>query len=162
MIEDRRGIGAIRRLGLGGGIALAAALALLYLMFQQWYGPAISEPNNLLILFDSWIGEGTAWQTLSPTSLFLALTVAVALGAGVLGLVGFRRRELMTPLGAVVCAFGFIASLLILRAIVFPPGPTSFEGIGMERRLDSAIYFALAAALAIAFGGWRTWRNSST
>ena len=162
MIEDRRGVGAVRRLGLGGGIALVAALLLLYLTFQQWYGPALSEPNDLLILINSWIGEGTAWQTLSLTSLFLALTVAVAVGAGALRAVGFPRRKLPFPLGAVVCAFGLVASLLILRAIVYPPGPTSIEGIGMERELDSAIYFALAASLSIAFGGWRTWRNSGT
>lgn len=147
---------------MGGGIALVAALGLLYLMFQQWYGPAISEPNNQLILINSWIGEGTAWQTLSLTSLSLALTVAVVVWAGVLGLVGFRHRRLTGPLGAVVWAFGLVSFLLILRAIVFPPGPTSIEGIGMERELDSAIYVALAAALGIAYGGWRTWRKSST
>lgn len=161
MIEDRRGIGAIRRLGLGGVITLIAALALLFSMFQQWYGPAVTVNNNMLILVYLWTGTGTAWQALPLTSLFLALAIAVAISAAVLRFIGSGRKVGVAS-GAAVCALGILASVLILRGIVFPSEPTAFYGIGTERRLDSAIYFALAAALAIAFGGWRTWRKSST
>jgi hypothetical protein len=162
VIEDRRGIGAIRRLGLGGGIALTAAILLFVLMFRQWYGVGFTrEPNDqgYLNLFPH---NHDAWHGLSGTPILLTVAIAVAVGAAILQLVG-PEWEPAIPVGAAVCAAGFLAAAVILIRIAFPPDLSGeLQGWAWAATLKFAIFLALAAALAIAFGGWRTWRKSST
>jgi hypothetical protein len=161
VIDDQRVGGALKRLGLGGGIALVAAILLFILMFQQWYGPAITVENDLLILGVLFTTGGTAWQALEVTPIFLALAIAVAVGAALLRAVG-SDRKLVVPPGAAVCVLGGLPSLLILYRIISPPEAGSMQGIPTERALQTAIYFALLAALGIAYGGRRIMRDEGT
>jgi hypothetical protein len=161
VIDDQPVGGALKRLGLGGGIALVAAILLFILMFQQWYGPAITVDNNLLILGVLFTTGGTAWQALEVTPIFLALAIAVGVGTALLRAVGSDRKPVVLA-GAAVCVLGGLASLLVLYRIISPPEAGSMQGIPTERGLQTAIYFALLAALGIAYGGWLIMRDEGT
>ncbi|HVV89442.1 MAG TPA: hypothetical protein VHB53_03000, partial [Solirubrobacterales bacterium] len=61
------------------------------------------------------------------------------------------------PPGAAVCVLGGLAALLILIRIISPPGPEgAFSELAFATTLKLPVFLALAAALGIAYGGWRT------
>jgi hypothetical protein len=151
---------AIRRLGWGGAISLVGGVLLLAFTFFQWYGSQISGPNSLLVLINLFNG-GTAWQKLGVVPYFLALAAVAAVAVALLRLVGSHWRPAI-PLGAVVGVLGLVAAGLILGAVIWPPGKDHIENIPMETPIETVVFLALAAAVGIAYGGWRTWRAEGT
>jgi hypothetical protein len=148
------------RLGRGEGIALVAAVLLFVLMFLTWFGTQHSGPNDLLVDLQL-IGGGTAWQALEVIPLFLMLAIVVAVGTALLRVSGSDWKPAVSP-GAVVCVLGIVAALLILYRIISPPGYSELENVPIERSLELPIFLALAAALGIAYGGWRTMAAEGT
>jgi hypothetical protein len=142
----------------GEAIALFAAILLFVLMFFQWFGEKATtsgEPLGGVIAG----GGGNAWQALAVIPLFLMLAIAVAVGAALLRLGGSEWRPAIPP-GAAVCVLGGLAALLILIRIVSPPAPPgTFSELGYDTTLKLPVFLALAAALGIAYGGWRTMRE---
>lgn len=157
-----RGGEALKRLGTGGAISLVAAILLFALTFTQWYGNPRSGPNNLLIDLSLFNGGGTAWQTLDPVLLLVVLAaVVVAVTVALLRLTGFGRKPSVRP-GAVVVLSGLLAAAVLAGAIKWPPAVDPVKRIPMEQSIETGLYLALAAALGIAFGGWRTMRAEAT
>ncbi|MGH2937021.1 MAG: hypothetical protein ACRDPE_02750 [Solirubrobacterales bacterium] len=156
-----RGGEAFKRLGPGGAISLVAAILLFAFTFFQWYGRPHSGPNTLLI--DLWpYGGGTAWQTLGIVPLLVVLAAAVVgVAISALRLTGSGRRSGL-PLGALVGLLGLLAAAVIAAAINWPPEVDPIERIPIEQSIEAGPYLALAAALAIACGGWLTWRAEGT
>jgi hypothetical protein len=148
------------RLRVGEAIYLVSAILLFVLMFFQWYGHQHSGPNSGLVDLHLF-GGGTAWQTLEVIPLFLMLAIVVAVGSAILRLSGSDWKPAIPP-AAAVCVLGLLAAALILFRIISPPGIDQLEGVPIERSLEIGIFLALAAALGIAYGGWRAMADEGT
>jgi hypothetical protein len=150
------------RLRAGEAIALVAAILLFILMFFDWYGAKATTSAESLGGVVSGTGGGTAWDTLEVIPLFLMLAIVVAVGAAILRLSGSDWKPVI-PVGAAVCVFGILAAVLILIRIISPPGPEgAFSELAFESTLKLPVFLALAAALGIAYGGWRSMAAEDT
>ncbi len=157
---ERKRSNPLGRLRTGEAIYLLAAILLFVLMFQDWYGEQHSGPNQLLQDIHLF-GGGTAWQTLEVIPIFLMLAIVVAVGSALLRLSGSDWKPAVPP-GAAVCVLGAVAAALILFRIIWPPGISELENVPIERSLEFAIFLAFAAALGIAYGGWRAMADEGT
>jgi hypothetical protein len=155
--EARRRANPLGRLRTGEAIYLVAAILLFVLMFFTWYGVATAGESEALTLL---VHGGNAWQTLEVLPLLTMLTIAVAIGAALLRLSGSAWKPTIPPAVA-VCVLGLLAALGILGRMISPPD-LGGEGIGYSVDLELGIFLALAAALGIAYGGWRAMADEGT
>ncbi len=151
------------RLRTGEAISLVAAILLFILMFFTWFGTKTTssggEPLGGVV---SGAGGGSAWDTLEVIPLFLMLAIVVAVGAAILRL-GRSTWKPTVPAAAAVCVLGLLASLLILIRIISPPSPSgALSELAFESTLKLPVFLALAAALGIAYGGWRAMGEEGT
>jgi len=145
----------VPRLPAGEAIALVAAILLFILMFFDWYGAKATTSAETLGGVVSGTGGGSAWDTLELIPLFLMLAIVVTVGAAILRLSGTGWKPAIPP-AAAICVLGILAAVLILIRIISPPGPEgAFSELAYESTLRLPIFLALAAALGIAYGGWR-------
>lgn len=150
------------RLRAGEAIALVAAILLFILMFFDWYGAKATTSSESLGGVVSGSGGGSAWDTLEVIPLFLMLAIVVTVGAAILRLSGSDWKPAIPP-AAAICVLGILASILILIRIIDPPGPLgALSELAYESTLKPAIFIALAAALGIAYGGWRAMGEEGT
>ena len=150
------------KLRAGEAIALVAAILLFILMFFDWYGAKATTSAESLGGVVTGTGGGSAWDTLEVIPLFLMLAVVVTVGAAILRLSGNDWKPAIPP-AAAVCVLGILAAVLILIRIISPPGPEgAFSELAYESTLKLPIFLALAAALGIAYGGWRTMADDGT
>ncbi|MBS1677525.1 MAG: hypothetical protein JST08_09080 [Actinobacteria bacterium] len=158
----RRARGRRPRLRPGEAIALVAAILLFVLMFFDWYGAKATTGAETLGGVVSGTGGGSAWDTLEVIPLFLMLAIVVTVGAAILRLSGSDWKPAIPP-AAAVCVLGILASVLILVRIISPPGPGgALSELAFESTLRLPIFLALAAALGIAYGGWREMGEEGT
>jgi hypothetical protein len=155
----RRG-GARGRLRAGEAIYLVAAILLFAFMFFNWFGAEITGSAGT-IQFGGVGAGGDAWQTLNVIPIVLMLAIAVAVGAALMRLAGSDWEPTMPP-GVAVCVLGGLAALLVLIRIVFPPSFGEFGGVTVEATLQVGVFLAFAAALGIAYGGWRAMAEEGT
>lgn len=149
------------RLRTGEAIYLVAAILLFVLMFIDWYGVEganNAEPLGGVVTSNA---GGNAWQALELIPLFLMLAIVVAVGSALLRLLGSDWRPAVPP-GAAVCVLGLLAALLIFIRIVSPPGPGEVLEGAFDTTLKLPVFLALAAALGIAYGGWRAMADEGT
>jgi len=137
----------LRRLPLEHQLAGAAALGLVVSMFLPWY-----------VDRDTVVVRGrpeTIDESLTGISVFTWVEAAILLVAlAILGLIAARARRRPFHLpggdGTVVLAAGVWTALLVLyRMAIDRPGSTDELGI------EWGIFFALVAAGALAWTGWR-------
>jgi hypothetical protein len=151
------------RLRFGEAIFLVAAILLFVLMFLTWFELGSSQQagavEEVIVLGHG----GDAWQTLEVIPLFLMLAIVVAVGAALLRLARSEWKPTIAP-GAAVTVLGLLAAILILIRIISPPGLGSPELAGTEfsTSLELPVFLALAAALGIAYGGWRAMGEEGT
>ena len=151
----------LRRISRGEGIAALSALALLAVTFVDWYGAEVAGQARRIRLGGGAGAGGSAWQSLDLLPWFLLVVVAVAVGAVALAARG-SKRESPVPASAVVAVLGGLATLWILLRILFPPGFGELGGVSVNATLDLGVWLALAAALGIAYGGYRTMGERGT
>ena len=128
----------LSRLRAGELIAAAGGLALLLVMFLDWYEAA---------------GVGlSAWVVFTITDVVLALAGVTAV---MLAVVTAARRSPALPVaGSVITAtIGVVATLLVLYRIINQPGPNEF----IEAKFPAFLGFL--CVLAIAAGGWLSMRD---
>ena len=128
----------LSRLRAGELIAAAGGLALLIVMFLDWYEAA---------------GVGlSAWVVFTITDVVLALAGVTAV---MLAVVTAARRSPALPVaGSVITTtIGVIATLLVLYRIINQPGPNEF----IEAKFPAFLGFL--CVLAIAAGGWLSMRD---
>jgi hypothetical protein len=159
--EARRRSNPLGRLRTGEAIYLAAAILLFVLMFLDWYGvKGVNSAEPLGGVVTSSVG-GNAWQALEVIPLFLMLAIVVAVGGALLRLIGSDWKPTI-PAAAAVCVLGILAALLIFIRIVSPPGPGDVLEGAFDTTLKLPVSLALAAALGIAYGGWRAMADEGT
>jgi hypothetical protein len=130
----------LSRLRQGELIAAAGGVALLVVMFLDWY---VAGGISL-----------TAWRVFTITDVVLALAGLAALGLAVL--TASRRSPALPIAGAVVTTgLGIFATLLVFYRILNQPGPNEF----IEVKLGAFLGFL--CVLAIAVGGLRAMRDES-
>jgi hypothetical protein len=149
------------RLRTGEAIYLAAAILLLVLMFVEWYGVKGANSAEPLGGVITSTAGGDAWQALEVVPLFLMLAIVVAVGSALLRLGGSEWKPAIPP-AAAVCILGALAALLILIRIISPPGPGEVLEGAFDTTLKLPVFLALAAALGIAYGGWRAMGDEGT
>lgn len=155
--EARKRTNPLGRLRTGEAIYLVAAILLFVLMFFSWYGVTMAGESEVITLL---VHGGNAWQTLEVLPLLTMLTIVVAVGAALLRLTGSDWKPAIPPAVA-VCVLGLLAALGILGRMISPPD-LGGEGIGYSVDLELGIFLALAAALGIAYGGWRAMADEGT
>lgn len=129
----------LSRLRRGQVIAAAGGVALLVVMFLEWY--SVGGVDGVR-------SQGaTAWQSFGVLDVILAL---VALLAIALALLGATQRSPALPVATAVItsAAGTVALLLVLYRILDPPGPN--ESV----EVSYGAYAGFLCVAAIAAGGW--------
>jgi hypothetical protein len=140
----------LTRLRPGELIAAAGGVALLVVMFLDWYAAGgTTEVGGR----DIEISVGfNAWEAFGITDILLALAALTAIG---LAVITATRRSPALPVAAsvITATVGILATLLVLYRILNQPGPNEF----IEVELPAFLGFL--CALAIAAGGWRSMRD---
>ena len=138
------------RLRDGEWIAGAGGLGLVVALFLHWYSVPL-PPVGAAGFPGIDALQASGWQAFSVTDVLLALLALVPLALVVLQA---TRTSPSIPVAFSVFATiaGGLATLLVLYRLVNQPGPNELVDV------ESGAWLALAAALAITAGGWRSMR----
>jgi hypothetical protein len=141
------------KLSTGEKLSAVSALLLFVFMFFDWFGVEVSGVPG----FGGEVSGagGSAWDALDVIPIFLMLAIVAAIGVAVIRL---TDADLEPPisLNAIVAALGGLAVLLILYRIIDQPGGGGdFSGVEVDVTLKIGIFLAFAAAVGIAYGGYR-------
>ena len=140
----------LTRLRPGELIAAGGGIALLVVMFLDWYAAGgTTEVSGR----DIEISVGfSAWEAFGFTDILLALTALTAIALAVV--TAARRSPALPVAGSVITAtIGIAAMLLVLYRILNQPGPNEF----IEVKFGAFLGFV--SVLAIAAGGWYSMRD---
>ena len=122
----------LTRLRSGELLAGASAVALLVLLFADWFA-----------------GE-SAWETMTIARVVVVAAVLMALALVVLTI---TARPVATPVAAAVVTVGVAGlalALVVYRVVINEPGPNAIV------ELDPGAYLGLLAVLGVTAGAWRT------
>jgi len=140
----------LSRLRPGELIAAGGGVALLVVMFLDWYaaGGTTSvggQPISVSVGF-------TAWEAFGITDILLALAALIAIGLAVL--TATRRSPALPVAASVITATtGILATLLVLYRILNQPGPNDFVEVKF------GAFLGFLAVLAVAVGGFLAMRD---
>jgi hypothetical protein len=147
------------KLNTGEKIAGVSAVLLFIFMFFDWFGVEISGEDGS-VSFGSGAG-GSAWDALDFIPIILVITVVIALVNIVLRL-SESDYEPPVSMNVAVTVLGGISTLLVLYRIIDPPGFGSFGGVSVDATLEFGIFLGLAAAIGIAFGGYKAMQEEGS
>jgi hypothetical protein len=140
----------LSRLRRGDLIAGLGGVALLIVMFLDWYGAggsATFQGQDITISLGL-----NAWEAFSITDLVLALTAVCGIA---LAVITASRRSPALPVAASVLTstVGALATLLVFYRILNQPGPNEFFDVKL------GAFLGFLSVLAIAVGGWLAMRD---
>jgi hypothetical protein len=141
------------KLSTGEKLSAVSALLLFVFMFFDWFGVEVSGVPG----FGGEVSGvgGSAWDALDVIPIFLMLAIVAAIGVAVVRLTD-ADLEPGISLNAIVAALGGLAALLILYRIIDQPGGGGdFSGVEVDVTLKLGIFLGFAAAVGIAYGGYR-------
>lgn len=148
------------RLSTGEKLSAVSALLLFVFMFFDWFGVEVSGVPGFG--GDVSGAGGSAWDALDVIPIFLMLAIVAAIGVAAIRL---TDADLEPPISmnAIVAALGALAVLLILYRIIDQPGGGGdFSGVEVDVTLKVGIFLAFAAAVGIAYGGYRAMEEEGT
>jgi hypothetical protein len=105
----------------------------------------------LASLFLDWYGGGSAWASLAVVDVVLAALALVPIALAVLQATR-RSPALPVAFSVLTVPAGALATLLIVFRILVPPGSDTVSDV------HRGAWLALAAAIVILVGGWRSMR----
>jgi hypothetical protein len=133
-------------------LAAVTALVLMLTLLLPWYSKTVT-----VVVGNAAHADQTSLRGIGAMSFVEAAVLLVS--AGVLALLFARaeRRDFHMPGsdGAVVAAAGAWAAVLIFYRLIDKPGLTGTQRITATVGVKWGIFFALAAACAMAYAGWR-------
>jgi hypothetical protein len=140
----------LSRLRQGEVIAGLGGLALLIVMFLDWYSAGGSATLNGRTI-EVKLGLN-AWEAFSVTDVILALTGLAGIG---LAVITASRRSPALPVAAsvITATLGALATLLVFYRILNQPGPNQFFQVKV------GAFLGFLSVLAVAVGGWRAIRD---
>jgi hypothetical protein len=140
----------LSRLRQGDLVAGVGAVALLIVMFLDWYGAggsATFQGRDIRISLGL-----NAWEAFSVTDLILAL--AALAGIGLVVLTASRRSPALPVAASVLTStLGALATLLVFYRILNQPGPNEFFEV------ELGAFLGFLCVLAVAVGGFRSMRD---
>lgn len=140
----------LNRLRQGEVIAAVGGVALLIVMFLDWYGAGGSATFQGQ---DIQISLGfNAWQAFSVTDLILALTAVSGIGLAVIT-ASHRSPALPVAASVITSSLGALATLLAFYRILNQPGPNEFVEVKV------GAFLGFLSVLAVAAGGWLSMRD---
>ena len=140
----------LTRLRAGELIAAAGGVALLVVMFLDWYA---AGGTTEVAGRDLEISVGfNAWQAFGITDILLALTALAGIGLAVVT-ASHRSPALPVAASVITTAVGAFATLLVFYRILNQPGPNEF----IEVQIPAFLGFL--CVLAITAGGWLSMRD---
>jgi hypothetical protein len=131
----------LSRLRLGELIAGAGGVALLAVMFLDWYGAGPVGVN--------------AWQAFDIVDVILAVTALAAIALAALSTTQ-RSPALPVAAGVITSTLGIVGALLVLYRILNQPGPNEVVDV----KVGALLGFLSVAA--VAGGGWLSMRDEET
>jgi hypothetical protein len=140
----------LNRVRPGEWVAAAGGVALLVVMFLDWYAAGgtttVGDRRvSVSVGFD-------AWEAFGVTDILLALAAAIAVGTAVI--TASRRSPALPVAGSVITSTaGILAVLLVLYRILNQPGPNEFIEVKWPA------FLGFLCTLAIAAGGWHSMRD---
>jgi hypothetical protein len=138
----------VTRMRAGEWIAAAGAVALLVLMFFDWFGSAHALSDD---------GSLSGWSTLG---WFMDVLVAVAIfGGASLSYMTIKRASPAWPVGAGILTWtlgSLIFLVLLVRVTIAQPGVDALVSVQLPA------YLGLAAAALIPLGGFLSIRDERT
>lgn len=151
--------GPLARLRPAEWLAGGAALALLLVMFLDWFTPSASAGRGSGETLELSLAVGwSAWQAFSVIDLILLLTVVAAL-ALVVATATQPTDALSLSVAVVMTAFALVATALVaFRLVVDQPG----MGIGLPDGLVGTTAWAwvgLLLCVALVYAGYRSMRD---
>jgi hypothetical protein len=117
---------------------------------------AVGAAGLAIVMFLSWFGGRSAWETLTVGRVLLVLTIALATTLVVLTL---RKRAVSMATSSATVTIGFGAPVLLYllyRVGIDEPGRNGLVSI------DAGAYLGLACMLLILGGAWRTLADERT
>lgn len=149
------------KLKTGEIVAAASGVLLFIVMFFNWFGISLEDGGDLSesnqdaitgkINPDDYIDADlsdkisfNAWESFSFIDIILFLAIAVAIGLAVMAATS-RSANLPVAASAVTCAFGILATLLVLFRLIVTP-------YDLGREFFAFVGLILAAGIAV--GGW--------
>jgi hypothetical protein len=117
---------------------------------------AVGAAGLAIVMFVSWFGGRSAWETLTVGRVPLALTIALATTLVVLTL---RRRAVSMATSSATVTIGFgtpVLLYLLYRVGIDEPGRNGLVSI------DAGAYLGVACMLLILGGAWRTLADERT
>jgi hypothetical protein len=141
------------RMRAGEWLALVGAVALLVLMFFDWFALAAADGQHIMLNS----GSLTGWSTLG---WFMDALVALAIFGGLaLSYMTVKRASPAWPVGASVLTWvlgSIIFLVLLVRVTIAQPGPDALVDV------TAAAYLGLVAAALVPLGGFLSLRDERT
>ncbi len=142
--------------GPGEFVAGAGGALLLLATFLPWFGvdSAVQLPGRSEATTVRGVGVN-AWHAFAAIDVVLLIVALLALALLVLPLLGVRAGR--TPLALAVVVAGLVCAVLVVYRLIDPPDlTTAADTASTETGRRLGPFFALLAALAITWGGWRS------
>ncbi|HET6505957.1 MAG TPA: hypothetical protein VFG42_04150 [Baekduia sp.] len=141
------------RMRVGEWVAGAGAVALLVLMFFDWFSLSAADGRHVVLL----AGSLTGWSSLG---WLMDLLVAIAIFGGLaLSYMTVKRASPAWPVGAAVLTWilgSLIFLVLLVRVTIAQPGPDAFVDVTL------AGYLGLVAAALVPLGAFLSIRDERT
>jgi hypothetical protein len=143
----------LSRVRRGEMIAALSGIALIIIMFFNWWGSPTAAVNGLDIPgLEVEQLTFNAWQAHGLNDIIWLLTALAAIGFGLLSATQ-TRMDLPVAASAIVTALGILSLLLIVIRLIDPPGELSRE---------FGVWLGLIAILGITYGGWTAMQEEGT
>jgi len=116
---------------------------------------AVSAVGLLALMFESWFGGATGWESLTLLRVPLVITALLALAVVVLTV--SRTVAMACSAAAITVGVGTLTLLALLyRVAINEPGPDAAAGI------DLGAYLGLLCVFGCVVGAWRTLADERT
>jgi hypothetical protein len=145
----------LSRLGRGEMIAGISGLALIIIMFLNWWSvPGVADVTGFAEEFGITVPDANlnAWQAHSFNDIIWFITALAAAGLALLAATQ-TRVNLPIAASAIVTALGVLSLILIVIRLIDPPG-------GLSR--EYGVWLGLIAILGITYGGWSAMQEEGT
>jgi hypothetical protein len=134
----------------GERIAGIAGLALLIIMFLNWWGAPEIEIEGLGTVGGE--GSANAWEAADVLDLLWALAAIAGIALALMAATA-TQANMPVAMSAITAGLGGLATLTILYRLIDPP---------FDADREFGVFLGLIAAAALTYGGWTAMQEEGT